>query len=317
MVTLGQGAAELTSGGGPGGGQATVGRLLNGGQLLSREAGRAVVSSGFRGLDSLLPAGGVRPGSLIELFGGADVATAGSGAATLACAVACRLARTSTDASCESSGRSRTIVVVDRNGWFHPPAVLPWLGDECRLVVARPSHDDDEIWTIDQAVRCTGVAAVLAWPRPIVRGPRHDGRGRLRPAASLQQWTTAMRRWQLAAASSGAVGFFVRPDAARHAPSWAEARIVVSPQASVHDGGALLERRLRLVAAGGAWSAADPDTERSAEVVLDLARGVEAPPRPSSLVRERSPIRRDDFPRLGQGVEPWSFIDAGVTCRAS
>jgi hypothetical protein len=205
--------------------------VTTGGELLVRQRERPVVSSGFRPLDALLPAGGVRPGSLIEWLAEGDAGPGGGGAASLACAVACRLAAARGDEVGEQA-RPRTIVVVDRTGWFHPPAVMPWLGDERRLVVARPSRDDDEIWTIDQALRCTGVAAVLAWPRNRVgrstatRGSRLVGSA---PGGALQQWSTAMRRWQLAAASSGAVGLFVRPLVARSEPSWAEARIAVSP----------------------------------------------------------------------------------------
>jgi hypothetical protein len=234
--------------------------LVHGGQLAAREAVREVVSSGFRPLDALLPAGGVRRGSLIEWLAGE---VAGGGAASLACAVACQLGR--------QADRPGTIVVVDRTGWFHPPAVLPWLGGApgaTRLVVARPAHDDDEIWAIDQALRCAGVAAVLAWPRAAV------GPGGCLAAARhrcTQPWTIAMRRWQLAARSSGAVGLFVRPVTARAEPSWAEARIAVAAL----PGGTLLERRLRLPPVGGVWGAGACGDERATETVLDLTRGVE------------------------------------------
>jgi hypothetical protein len=257
MVTFGPGTAGL----------------LNAGQLEVREAAREVVASGFRPLDPLLPAGGVRRGSLIEwLAGDAGDATAetavGGGAATLACAVACRLAR-------DAAGPARMILVIDRTGWFHPPAVLPWLGggpEDVRLVVARPAHEDDEIWAIDQALRCPGVAAVLAWPREgVAAGLGGTAAVRRRPTRS---WSVAMRRWQLAARAGGAVGLFVRPLAAAGEPSWAEARIAVAPL----PGGGLLERRLRLARVGGAW-ADGADAERAVEVVLDLARGREAVPR--------------------------------------
>lgn len=270
-------------------GNAAAAAFVSGGDLLLRERARPVVPSGFRSLDALLPAGGVRPGSLIDwLVEGNGVA--GCGAAALAFAVACRLAAAS-DGESNGQTRSRTIVVVDRTGWFHPPAVLPWLDDERRLVVARPSRDDDEIWAIDQALRCTGVAAVLAWPRMKPRVSRSASR----LAGSFQQWSTAMRRWQLAAAASGTVGLFVRPRVSQGEPSWAEARIAVSPQ----PGGTLLERRLRLTLAGGNWSAVTADRQQTAEVVLDLARGCVGASRSGAT--------------LG-GVSPGK---AGVTCRAS
>jgi hypothetical protein len=238
--------------------------LLDGGQLAAREAVREVVASGFRSLDALLPAGGVRRGSLIEWLAGGPGAAggmAGAGAMSLACAVACRLGR--------AAGGPRTIVVVDRTGWFHPPAVLPWLGvgaEEARLVLARPAHDDDEIWTIDQALRCVGVAAVLAWPRTAAAPGGGLVTGR---RCAAQSWTIALRRWQLAARSSGAVGLFLRPAVARGEASWAEARIAVAPLPS----GTLLERRLRLTRVGGVWTAGAAGDEPTADVVLDLARG--------------------------------------------
>ncbi|MGI9177741.1 MAG: ImuA family protein, partial [Pirellulales bacterium] len=245
--------------------------LLSGGDLLVRERERPVVSTGFGPLDALLPAGGVRPGSLIEWMAEGNAGPGAGGAASLACAVACRLAAVhGGEASGDASGdqtRPRTIVVIDRTGWFHPPAVLPWLDDQRRLVVARPSRDEDEIWAIDQALRCTGVAAVVAWPRAL-RQRSSKGQGS-RLAGSLQQWSTTMRRWQLAAAASGAVGLFVRPSAAWSQPSWAEARVAVSPQS----GGSLTERRLRLTLVGGNWSAITGDGQRTSDVVLDLARG--------------------------------------------
>jgi len=236
--------------------------LLDGGQLAAREAVREVVASGFRSLDALLPAGGVRRGSLIEwLAGGVAGGMAGAGAMSLAGAVACRLAR--------AADEPGTIVVVDRTGWFHPPAVLPWLGcgaEVARLVVARPAHDDDEIWAIDQALRCAGVAAVLAWPRATASPGGGLVAGR---RCAAQSWTIAMRRWQLAARSSGAVGLFVRPAMSQGEPSFAEARIAVAPS----PGGTLLERRLRLTRVGGAWAGGVDADEPAVDVVLDMARG--------------------------------------------
>lgn len=212
------------------------------------ELKRPVVTSGLRSLDCLLPRGGITRGSLMEWLGDDDV----SGATTLATAVAASLAG--------SVATGGTILVVDRGGRFHPPAVMPWLAavgaagtSRPQCIVARPARDDDEVWTIDQALRCPGVTAVLAWPR--------------------QVHPTAMRRWQLATRSSQAVGLLVRPGRARREPSWAMHRIAVAPVAD----GSLESRRLRLSLLDGSWSStclADSH-ERSAEVVLDLVRGRE------------------------------------------
>jgi hypothetical protein len=309
--------------------------IVNGGQLQSQQETREMVASGFAALDALLPGGSLRRGSLIEWLAGdvalpdstasglpgsteAGRATAGSHAAagiaggagtvSLAFAVACRLAA--------APAGPRTIVVVDRGGWFHPPAVLPWLADSQQLVVARPSHDDDEIWAIDQALRCQGVAAVVAWPRGLAGrsawqtyrpvqagGPRGSKSESLRPGSA---WTVAMRRWQLAARASGAIGLLVRPAAAAREPSWAEARLAVSPL----PGGTLLARRLKIVKVGGSWSGSVAG--QAAETVLDLARG-----REGRLSRE--PARGFEPPPRREATADWSIDirEGGLSCRAS
>lgn len=270
--------------------------IVSGGRLEGLEAAREKVGSGFAGVDALLPTGGLRRGSLIEwLTTASDPAAhpgagghgseraagdleSGAGAATLAFAVACQVAG--------SAGGPKTIVVVDRTEWFHPPAVLPWLTAGQQLVVARPSRDDDETWAIDQALRCSGVAAVVAWPRLRAQ------------ARQRSHWSTALRRWQLAARSSGAIGLLVRPQVALRDPSWAEARIGVEPLS----GGTLSERRLRLTRLGGGWIGTDQST--ATEIVLDLARGMEAGV-PLSLRRGLADTRHRIAPA------------GGATCRAS
>lgn len=271
---------------GPTGLTLLAGSVVDAGQLQRHAHDREVVSSGLRRLDPLLPGGGVRRGSLIEWLADGEC----SGATTLAGLIACRLAATSA---------GRTIVVVDRRGWFHPPSLMPWLARQCapradgpRLIVARPSGDDDEIWAIDQALRCGGVAAVVAWPRmtSLWARPEQPRRGH-----AIQQWTTAMRRWQLAARSSGAVGLFVRPKAAMREPSWAEARIAVMPLPSPPDA-AITERSLRLEFVGGAWSGRRTAAAGTVDIVLDLLRAAEAPP--------------------GRGM-PRAFVTGDAACLAS
>jgi len=269
--------------------QANVPSLLSS-LAASQQCGppRPVVSSGFRSLDQLLPAGGVRRGSLVEWL--ADDA---AGAVALAAAVACRLAVSQTFE--QSPPRAATIVVVDRGTRFHPPAVMPWLETGAapagsgsgrsvlrpQLVVARPSRDDDELWAIDQSLRCPGVAAVLAWPR------------RVHP--------TAMRRWQLAAKAGGAVGLLVRPQAAQQESSWAAARVRVSGATEGVGTDSLSLRRLHLALVGGPWLGAGHMEERTADLVLDLARGCDAalPERDRSL--QQGAVRRE----------------GGTACRAS
>jgi hypothetical protein len=279
-------------------------------------AGRVAetVATGFPSLDRLLLAGGVRRGSLIELLaGGVELLAGGdtdagdaAGAISLACAVACRLATSASQAS--------TIVVVDRGQRFYPPAVIPWLdaqadvtgrgGRQPQLVVVRPSRDDDELWAIDQSLRCPGVAAVLAWPRRV--------------------HATAMRRWQLAARSSGAVGLWVRGLSERWpvagGPTWADAKVAVSPVVGEPDAD-LAVRRLRLALVGGPWAGDEMLQERSTELLLDLTSGREAtgrhrmPVRPATPVAPVAPVATGHFQagpfRAGR------FPSQEVACRAS
>lgn len=295
-----------------------LGGLSSAGQLWERGGDRETVSSGWAALDGLLPGGGVRRGSLIEwLAGDAGTAASGTGAATLACAVACRLAATRRTG--RGDPRGGLIVVVDRAGWFHPPAVLPWLGADdagtIRLVVARPSRDDDEIWTIEQALRCGGVAAVVAWPRLAAAwSPERGAVAERRPAGrgGLQQWTTAMRRWHLAARSTGGVGLFVRSPTALGEPSWAESRLVVSPLA----GGGLLERRLQVARAGGAWCGAAG--ARPVELAVDLARGCAPGDDAPGQYLEKYPGKNPSGVCVpGGAAVPAGGRRRGASCRAS
>ena len=262
----------------------------------------AVVSSGFRSLDAILPDGGIRRGSLVEWLvpcgvGEGAIVSSGSasGGITLACAVAVG-GLCGRSGGAEMAGPS-TVVIVDRQGRFHPPAVFPWMSfprmgraagassmpgqasadGRCRLIVARPSKDDDEAWAIDQALRCPGVAAVVAWPR------------RIHP--------TAMRRWQLAARSSGAVGLIARKAEDRREPSWAHVRLAVTPLAIR---GEAMAGRFPVGGAGmRAWRVATVAgpidfEERAAVVGFDLAAGLETTG--LEIVRAPERQRREAMP---------------------
>ena len=275
--------------------------------------GRETVATGFPSLDRLLPAGGVRRGSLVEWLASGDA----GGAISLACAVACRLADPRWAEQSRASQAS-TIVVVDRGQRFYPPAVLPWLdaladatgkgGGRPHLVVARPSRDDDELWTIDQALRCPGVAAVLAWPRRV--------------------HATAMRRWQLASRASGAVGLVVRglsecgffgrvpvgEPTGPSGPTWADAKLAISPMAG-ESGADLAVRRLRISLAGGPWAGNEMLVERSTELLLDLTNGREATRRHRISVRHAEPGVATGL--QATGLQKGRFQLGEVACRAS
>ncbi|MEX0678225.1 MAG: hypothetical protein WD063_14185, partial [Pirellulales bacterium] len=169
---------------------------------------REVISTGSPALDRLLPEGGFRRGALVEWLSGGPA----GGAATLALLAA--------RGALAAGG---VLVVIDHRGLFYPPAAAR-LGIALEnTIVVRPAGILDHAWALDQALRSRGVAAVWC----SVEKP--DNR--------------TLRRLQLAAETSGVVGFLLRFEDARHEPSWAELRLGVEPIAQPHAG---RSRRLRV-----------------------------------------------------------------------
>jgi hypothetical protein len=140
----------------------------------------------------LLPGGGLQYGMLIEWL----AELPGRGAATLSWLAARE--------ACRVGG---TLVVVDRQRTFYPPAAVAWGVDPRRLIVVRPRSLRDELWATVQALRSPAAAAVWA---PI---ERLDDR--------------AFRRLQLAAQRGRTLGLLLRPASARGQPSWADVRLWV------------------------------------------------------------------------------------------
>ncbi|MBN2475205.1 MAG: hypothetical protein JXB62_11390 [Pirellulales bacterium] len=164
---------------------------LEGGQ---RPRDTAPVATGCGPLDRLLPERGLRRGTLVEWL----AAGAGSGAETLALQAARQ--------ACRDGG---TLIVLDRRREFYPPAAAR-LGIELeRLMLVYATGEADNAWALDQALRCPGVAAIVAWPEQL------DGR--------------TFRRLQLAAEQGRGLGLLIRPPAARSEPSWADVRLLVEP----------------------------------------------------------------------------------------
>jgi protein ImuA len=156
------------------------------------------LSSGFPGLDGVLPENGFRTGTLVEWLSRGE----GDGAATLAffaAASACR--------------DGRTVVVLDRTGEFYPLAAIARGIEPARLMVVHPGNKSDHTWAMDQALRCPAVAAVVAWPE--VLDGKLDGR--------------TFRRLQLAVEQGGGLGLLIRPESVRSQPSWADVRLLVEP----------------------------------------------------------------------------------------
>jgi hypothetical protein len=147
------------------------------------------VSLGCSALDALLPERGMARGTIHEWL----APRGGSGAEILSL-IAAREA-------CRDGG---ALAVIDWHGCFYPPAAALWgIGLENTIVI-RPESRRDAAWAIDQALRCSAVAAV--WGFVDLIGER---------------W---LRRFQLSAEQSGCLGLFVRPGAAASQPTWSESR---------------------------------------------------------------------------------------------
>ncbi len=158
------------------------------------------ISSGFTAIDQLLPEGGYSRGVLVQWLTGGGV-----GADYLSLVLARQ--------ACQNGG---ALVVADPFNQFYPPAAAAIGINLDHLVVLRGKNVDmadaqgqtDFFWSIDQALRCSGVAAV--W------GPL----GKV-----SERW---FRRFQLSAEASGCMGIFVQPLEVLRQPSWAEVQWVVS-----------------------------------------------------------------------------------------
>jgi protein ImuA len=165
-------------------------------QVRRLEAGQRptdVVSTGSQALDDRLADRGLRRGSLVEFL-----AVPGGGATTLALR-----------AAQQACGNGAALVVMDPEGYFYPPAAAAWGIDLSRILLVRAENRQDEIWALDQALRCSGVAAVICWE------DQFDSR--------------TFRRLQLAAETSGALGLLVRSANEQKQPSWAQVRLHVEP----------------------------------------------------------------------------------------
>lgn len=159
--------------------------------------GEEPLSTGCGELDRLLPRGGLLRGTLVEWL----AEEPGSGAGMLALLSAREACRA-----------GRALVVMDRQRSFYPPAAAAWGYDLEQMLVIRSVSEEDELWALDQALRCRGVGAVYA---PLSQLGVHD-----------------FRRMQLAAECGGTLGLFLRPATVRGDPSWADLQFAVHPRAS-------------------------------------------------------------------------------------
>jgi protein ImuA len=154
---------------------------------------KPTVTSGCNELDQLLPEGeGFKRGTVVEWL----ATSRGGGAGTLALI-----------AAKEACREGRVLIVLDGRRRFYPPAAAALGIDLSNLILVRARSAADELWALDQTLRCPAVGAV--W-------------GRLEKLDSRAQ-----RRLQLAAEAGGTLGLLLRPAKIRGQPTWAAMQLLV------------------------------------------------------------------------------------------
>ena len=156
------------------------------------------VGTGHAALDSVLPAGGLVRGTLLEWINGEGP---GSGATTLALLSAGGLIRR------RDSGPAGTLAVVDRGGGFYTAAAAGLGLSPEGILLVRAGSEGEWQWAMEQVLRSPAIDVALTW------------------AGSLDD--RVFRRWQLAAELGGGVGMLVRSPEVVPQASWASARLMV------------------------------------------------------------------------------------------
>ncbi|MFG0267431.1 MAG: ImuA family protein [Rhodopirellula sp. JB055] len=153
-------------------------------------------------LDSWLPGGGMRRGTINEWIAETD----GCGAGTLSMLAAAQMLGTGSRLpSSAHTHHDGPLIVVDPGGHFYAPAAVACGVPAERIVWCRVTNRRDAVWTLDQALRCGSVAAV--W--------------------STLPWNLNdrdARRLQLAAETGQTPGLLVRTASAGRQPSFASVR---------------------------------------------------------------------------------------------
>ncbi|WP_236625581.1 ImuA family protein [Rhodopirellula baltica] len=159
-------------------------------------------STGSSALDSWLPGGGMRRGTISEWI----AETEGGGAGTLSLLAAAQILGTANQPHPPAHAHhDGPVIVVDPGGHFYAPAAIACGIPAERIVWCRVTNRRDAVWTLDQALRCGSVAAV--W--------------------SMLPWNLNdrdARRLQLAAETGQTPGLLVRTASAGRRPSFASVR---------------------------------------------------------------------------------------------
>ncbi len=159
---------------------------------------KTTFSTGIISLDRWIPAKGLKFDSITEWVS----ERRGSGAMTLAFLAAASCLRS------EAVGCG-PLVVVSPDDSFYPPSATAFGIPASRILWVRASGRKDQVWAVDQALRCKSISGVLA-----LLPNRLDDRD--------------ARRFQLASEQGRTPGFFVRSNAVRGQPCFAEVRFHVS-----------------------------------------------------------------------------------------
>jgi hypothetical protein len=144
--------------------------------------------------ESILPGGALAEGTLVELL----APCSGTGAWEVAFQLLKSLL-----------SEPFTPLLIDNQQEFYPPGAAQRGVDLDRLIVVQPRSLADQLWALEQALRCDARLIVLS---PLGRIP-----------------STAFRRLKLAALRGKSLGIFVREASLRAFPSWADRRFLVEP----------------------------------------------------------------------------------------
>ena len=125
----------------------------------------------------------------------------------------------------QASLEGGALVVLDHQQWFYPPAAAVLGVDLEAVIVVRTSQPRDQLWAVDQSLRCPAVAAVWA---PLEQLAEHD-----------------FRRLQLAAEAGGGLGLLIRSHKVLQQPSWSDMQLLIHPRGG-HEQAWQTGRRLRI-----------------------------------------------------------------------
>ena len=206
-------------------------------------------STGITGLDHWLPMGGLRFDGITEWIN----ERRGTGAVTLALMAAENRLR-------NSQWGNGPLVVISDASHFYPPAAIALGIPPKRILWVRPSNRKDQVWAIDQTLRCQSVSAVLVTDCKMI-----DDRD--------------ARRFQLASEQGKTSGFFIRPDTDRRQACFAEVRFHVRGTPRTRDIPPDSEKITNLISSNLSSHLSELDAcssqrlPRQFEITLDRCRG--------------------------------------------